>query len=113
MVKILGPETARVDTTTNLRCHAYDANPTPSIQWMVNGRKVGVGVNTNHHPAKGVSSEARRDPEATGRDVTSDLRLNIEANDSKIAVSCLAVSRGHFGDVMTKQAEAEILVLSK
>ena len=48
-----------------------------------------------------------------GYDVTSDLSLDIGANVSRIAVSCNAVSRGHYDDAMVKRAEKEIVVLSK
>ena len=35
------------------------------------------------------------------------------ATDSRVALTCLAVSRGHFGDAMSERAEKELVVLSE
>ncbi len=46
-------------------------------------------------------------------DASSDLRLEVTAADSLIAVTCMAVSRDFHGEAMTEKAEKEIVVLSK
>ena len=77
--------------------------PVTSLKSLLHPQ-VKEGVNTNRHPPSAPS---------LGWDVTSDLQLQVGAKDSRIAVTCLAVSRGHFGDAMTERAEKEIVVLSK
>ena len=67
--------------------------------------QVTKGVSTNVHPPSSVPS--------LGRDVTSDLQLEVGERDSRLALACLAVSRGHFGDAMAERAEKEVVVLSE
>ena len=66
--------------------------------------QVTKGVSTNVHPPSVPS---------LGWDVTSDLQLEVGERDSRLALTCLAVSRGHFGDAMAERAEKEVVVLSE
>ena len=142
LVTIQGPDTGLLGDSLNFRCLVNNANPVPDVQWVVNGRQVRLfttgiglnfcftflaatcacrilfdfsqslvlysqikeGVNTNRHPPSVPS---------LGWDVTSDLQLEVGAKDSRIAITCLAVSRGHFGDAMSERAEKELVVLSE
>ena len=40
-------------------------------------------------------------------------KINVGVNQSVVSVACSAVSKGHFGKVMVKKVEKEIVVLSK
>ena len=63
-------------------------------------------MSTNVHPPSSV-------PSSLGWDVTSDLQLAVGERDSRLALACLALSRGHFGDAMAERAEKEVVVLSE
>ena len=45
--------------------------------------------------------------------VTSDFSLKVLEEDTRIAITCNAISQGHFGDTMMKKAELTLTVLSK
>jgi hypothetical protein len=45
--------------------------------------------------------------------VSSDLSLDVIGDESKIFLTCQALSRDHQGQAMTAKAELEVLVLSK
>ena len=101
-----GPSSASVDEELTYRCHASSANPAPKLTFSVNGQSMGEGFNSQSHPPT----------EATpygGWSVTTDLRVEIGVNMSKVAIMCVALSHGHYGQVMTKKVEKIITVLSK
>ena len=45
--------------------------------------------------------------------VTSDFSLKVLEDDTRIAITCNAISQGHHGDTMMKKAEVMLTVLSK
>ena len=45
--------------------------------------------------------------------VTSDFSLKVLEEDTRIAITCNAISQGHYGDTMMKKAELMLTVLSK
>ena len=49
----------------------------------------------------------------TGYRVTSDLRLKAEPEEDKLSLTCIATSQGHDGEIMTKETNFQIMVLSK
>ena len=49
----------------------------------------------------------------TGYRVTSDLRLKAEEDEDKLSLTCIATSRDHNGEIMTKKSNVQIMVLSK
>ena len=101
-VTITGSSTATVGETLTYRCQAYRAHPPPKLTWTVNGRRAAGTATSVHVPTSGKYG-----------DVTSDLDLEVRESDSRISVTCMALSSGHYGDTMTRKAEKEIVVLSK
>ena len=49
----------------------------------------------------------------TGWRVTSDFSLKVLEEDTRIAITCNAISQGHHGDTMIKKDEVMLTVLSK
>ena len=49
-VVIVGPKEVKADQTYMYRCEAQNANPAPTIQWIVNGILSTNGVTTQTHP---------------------------------------------------------------
>ena len=49
----------------------------------------------------------------TGYRVTSDLRLQADEGEDELSLTCIATSRDHEGNIMTKKDNAQIMVLSK
>ena len=47
---IVGPKEVKADQTYMYRCEAQNANPAPTIQWIVNGILSTNGVTTQTHP---------------------------------------------------------------
>ena len=103
-VVIEGPTQARTEESLKFRCLAEDANPAPHINWVVNGQRANSAAVTTSQPSPELS---------LGWTVSSELRWTVGVNDTRIAVSCRAVSEGHFGQALVEKDDREIIVLSK
>ena len=112
-VTVVGPTEVKIDHMYVYRCEAKNANPPPEIQWIVNGILTTAGVTTQIHPPPPRPSGYVSIHHPTGWRVTSDFNLDIMEEDSKIAITCNAVSHGHHGDTMISKAEKMLTVLSK
>ncbi len=112
-VVIIGPRQVKVAQTYIYRCEAKNANPAPQLQWIVDGLVTTAGVSTQTHPPPPKPSGYVPHHHPTGWRVTSDLSLDIMEDDSSIAVTCNAISRGHHKDTLVKKDEIRLIVLSK
>ena len=110
---IIGPSEVKADQTFIYRCEVRNANPAPAIQWIVNGVQSTSGVSTQTHPPPPKPSGYVPSHHPTGWRVTSDFSLTVMEDDTTIALSCNAISQGHHGDTLMKQAEKLLTVLSK
>lgn len=100
-IVITGSSTATAEEPFTFRCQAFNANPLPVLQWIVNGRQITQGITVDQHiPTSGKYV-----------DVSSDLTIEFSPNESVVAITCQAVSQGHFGDPLTKKAEKEVVIL--
>ena len=109
----MGPSEVKTETVHRYRCEAKNANPAPQIQWIVNGIVTTTGVSTQTHPPPPRPTGYVPYDHPTGWRVTSDFSLSIMEEDSAIAITCNAISRGHYGDTLIKKAEVTVVVLSK
>ncbi len=79
----------------------------------MNGIVQTAGVTTQTHPPPPRPSGYVPSDHPTGYRVTSDINLAVMEDDSEIALTCNAISRGHHGDTMMRKAEQLLTVLSK
>ena len=112
-VVIEGPKEVQADQSYTYRCEAKNANPAPTIQWIINGVVTTAGVSTQTHPPPPKPSGYVSIHHPTGWRVTSDFALNVMDEDTEIAVTCNAISHGHHGDTMLRKAETLLTVLRK
>ena len=112
-VVIEGPKEVQADQSYTYRCEAKNANPAPTIQWIINGVVTTAGVSTQTHPPPPKPSGYVSIHHPTGWRVTSDFALNVMDEDTEIAVTCNAISHGHHGDTMLRKAEKLLTVLRK
>ena len=112
-VVIDGPKEVQADQSYTYRCEAKNANPAPTIQWIINGVVTTAGVSTQMHPPPPKPSGYVSIHHPTGWRVTSDFALNVMDEDTEIAVTCNAISHGHHGDTMLRKAETLLTVLRK
>lgn len=102
-----------MDSTSTYVCNVINANPAPSVHWIVNGEKMKSTSLKMVPPSQDSEFSSSNQHHQTGWNVRSELSLSVVEEESQLSLTCVAISPGVGSSSISKSTNRNILVLSK